>query len=132
MQFFSAFLLHFFPKVLKLNVCIKVFFAETTFLFVTDNPTWVKENLNNTGFDTFLVANYHEKLAVNPIGFDVALLSSTDYNMWLYGTFAFWSSYMNDKPVSRNLVKIAKKITNCISEKLPNMLWFSCKSTKFQ
>ena len=70
-------------------------------VLATDDASWCRTNLgryynnNNNNNDTriYFTADYSQS-TTDPVSFDLAVIASTDHTVMLYGTFAFWMTFL--------------------------------------
>ena len=66
--------------------------AGTVIVLATDDVSWCRTNLGRNT-QIFFTADYPQSTA-DPVTFDLAVIASSDHTLMLYGTFAFWMTFL--------------------------------------
>ena len=68
----------------------------TVFVVSSDDFNWCKKNLNHPDYKITFTQDYYKEIGkTNKVYFDFAVLANCNHNIFQYGTFGFWSSFLS-------------------------------------
>ena len=63
------------------------------FIIASDDPSWVDARFRNQS-EIFITTDHYQNIRIDPVYFDMAVLSNCNHSIFDYGTYGYWSAYM--------------------------------------